>query len=53
MDVFFSLVKEMNRLMKQINRLLSKGMSNKVTIEKVTYSKFRFSKFKVRLQVNC
>ena len=53
MDVFFSSVKEMNRLMKQINRLLSKGMSNKVTIEKVTYSKYRFSKFKVRLQVNC
>ena len=40
MDVFnniFNSIKEMNRLRKEINRLLSKGMSNiyfKVTIEK-------------------
>ena len=35
--MFFNSVKEINRLRKEINRLLSKGMSNiylKVTIEK-------------------
>ena len=35
--MFFSSIKEINRLSKEINRLLSKGMSNiylKVTIEK-------------------
>ena len=43
---FFS-IKEMKRLRKEINTLLSKGMSNiylKVTIE--TFSKLRFSGFK-------
>ena len=46
MNVFNS-VKETNRLRKEINRVLSKGMSNiylKVTIE--TFSKLRFSGFK-------
>ena len=45
--MFFNSVKEINRLRKEINRLLSKGMSNiylKVTIE--TFSKLRFSGFK-------
>ena len=45
--MFFISVKEMNRLGKEINRLLSKGMSNiylKVTIE--TFSILRFSEFK-------
>ena len=45
--MFFNSVKEMNRLRKEINKLLSKGMSNiylKVTIE--TFSNFRFSGFK-------
>ena len=40
-------VKEINRLTKEINRLLSKGLSNiflKVTIE--TFSNLRFSGFK-------
>ena len=40
-------IKEINRLRKEINRLLSKGMSNiylKVTID--TLSKLRFSGFK-------
>ena len=35
--MFFNSIKEMNRLRKEMNRLLSKGMSNiylKVTIEK-------------------
>ena len=39
--------KFINRLRKELNRLLSKGMSNiylKVTIE--TFSKLRFSRFK-------
>ena len=39
--------KEMNRVRKEINRLLRKGMSNiclKVTTE--TFSKFRFYRFK-------
>ena len=43
----FNSVKEINRLRKEINSLLSKGMSNiylKVTIE--TFSKLRFSGFK-------
>ena len=46
MNVFNS-IKEINRLRKEMNRLLSKGMSNiylKVTIE--TFSKLRFSGFK-------
>ena len=46
--MFFNSTKDINRLRKEINRLVSKGMSNiylKVTIEKVTYSKLRFSKF--------
>ena len=45
--MFFNLIKEINRLRKEINRLLSKGMSNiylKVTIE--TFSKPRFYGFK-------
>ena len=45
--MFFNSIKEINRLRKEINRLLSKGMSNiylKVTIE--TFSKLRFSGFK-------
>ena len=45
--MFFNSNKEINRLWKEINRLLSKGMSNiflKVTIE--TFSKLRFSEFK-------
>ena len=43
----FNSVKEINRLRKEINRLLSKEMSNiylKVTIE--TFSKLGFSGFK-------
>ena len=48
--MFFSSIEEINMLLKEINRLLSKGRSNmylKVTIEKkVTYSKLRCSKFK-------
>ena len=43
----FNSVKEINKLRKEINRLLSKGMSNiylKVTIEK--FSKLLFSGFK-------
>ena len=46
MNVFNS-IKEINRLRKEMNRLLSKGMSNiylKVTIQ--TFSKLRFSGFK-------
>ena len=45
--MFFNSVKEINRLRKEINRLLNKGVSNiylKVTIE--TSSKLRFSGFK-------
>ena len=41
------LIKERNKLRKEINKLLSKGMSNiylKATIE--TFSKLRFSGFK-------
>ena len=44
--MLFNPIKEINRLKKYINRLLSKGMSNiylKVTIE--TFSKLRFSGF--------
>ena len=43
----FNSIKETYRLRKEINRLLSKGMSNiylKVTIE--TFSKLQFSGFK-------
>ena len=43
----FNSIKEIYKLRKEINRLLSKGMSNiylKVTIE--TFSKLRFSGFK-------
>ena len=45
--MFFNSIKEINRLRKEISRLLSKGMSNiylKVTIG--TFSKLRFSGFK-------
>ena len=45
--MFLNLVEEINRLRKEINRLLSKEMSNiylKVTIE--TFSKLQFSGFK-------
>ena len=45
--MFFISVKEINRLKKEINRLLSKGMLNiclKVTIE--SFSKLRISRFK-------
>ena len=45
--MFFNSIKEINRLSKEINRLLSKEMSNihlKVTIE--TFSKVRYSGFK-------
>ena len=45
--MFFNSTKEINRLRKEINRLLRKGMSNiylKVTTE--TFSKLRFSGFK-------
>ena len=45
--IVFNSVKEMNWLRKEMNRLLSKGMSNiylKVTID--TFSKLRFSGFK-------
>ena len=49
-------VKKINRSLKEINRLLSKGMSNmylKVTIEKkLTLSKLRFSRLKKILQVS-
>ena len=48
--MFFNLIKEINRLRKEINRLLSKEMSNiylKVTIE--TFSKLRFSGFQKNL----
>ena len=43
----FNSIKEINRLRKEMNRLLSKGISNiylKVTIE--TFSKLRFFGFK-------
>ena len=45
--MFFNSVKEVNRLRKEINRLLSKGISNiylNVTTE--TFSKLRFSRLK-------
>ena len=45
--MFFNPIKEINRLRKEINRLLSKGMSNihlKVIVE--MFSKLRFSGFK-------
>ena len=45
--MFFNSVKEINRLRKEINNLLSKGMSNiylKATIE--MFSKHQFSGFK-------
>ena len=44
--MFFNSIKEINRLKKELNRLLSKGMSNiflKVTIE--TFSKLRLQGF--------
>ena len=44
--VFFNLVKEINRLRQEIERLLRKGMSNiylKIAIER--FSKLRFSGF--------
>ena len=50
--MFFNSVTDKGRLRKEINRLLSIGMSNiylKVTIaknEKLTFSKLRFFKFK-------
>ena len=46
--MFFNSIKEINRLRKETNRLLIKGMSNiylKLP-EKLTFSKPRFSKFK-------
>ena len=45
--MFFNSIKEINRVRKEINRVLSKGMSNiylKVTME--TLSKLQFSGFK-------
>ena len=45
--MFVNSVREINRLRKEINRLLNKGMSNmylKFTFD--TFSKLRFSKFK-------
>ena len=45
--MFFNSIKEINRLRKNVNRLLTKGISNiylKVTIE--TFSKLQFSGFK-------
>ena len=45
--MFLNSIKQVNRLRKEINRLLSKGMSNiylKVIIE--TFSKLRFPGFK-------
>ena len=45
--MFFNSIKEINRLRKEINSLLSKGMSNiylKVTIE--TFSELRFFGFR-------
>ena len=45
--MFFNSIREINRLRTEINRLLSKGMSNiylKVTIK--TFSKLRLSGFK-------
>ena len=53
--MFFNSIKEINRLTKEINRLLSKEMSNiysKVTTEeknwgeKLTFLKLQFSRFK-------
>ena len=48
--MFFSSIKEINRLLKEIDRLISKGMSNiyfKVAIEiKAMYSILQFSKLK-------
>ena len=44
--MFFNSVKEINRFRKETNRLLSKRMSKKVTVEKATYSKLRFYKLK-------
>ena len=43
--MFFNLIKEINRLRKEINSLLSKGMSNiylKVTIEEETWRSQNF-----------
>ena len=48
--MLFSSVKKINRLLKEISRLLSKGMLNiyfRVSIEeKLTFSKLRFSRIK-------
>ena len=46
--MLFHSVKEMNRIRKGIDRLLSKGMSNvylKVTIETLSKLRFSFKKF--------
>ena len=45
--MLFDSIKEINRLRKEINRLLSKGMSNIYYWygEKLTFSKLRFSIF--------
>ena len=46
--MLFNSIKEINRLRKKINRLLSKGMSSiylKVTFE--TFSKLQYSVFKI------
>ena len=51
--MFFNAIKEINRLRKEVNRLLSKGMSNiylKVTIE--MFSKLPFSGFKKLVTTN-
>ena len=43
----FNSVKEINRLRKEINRLLIQGMSNiYLKVTKLKYSKLRLSKFK-------
>ena len=46
--IFFNSIKEINRLRKEADRILSKRMSDiylKATIEKMTFSKLRFSIF--------
>ena len=51
--MFFNSIKEINRLRKEINRLLSKGISNmylKVTIE--VFSKLDFLGLKICHEVN-
>ena len=47
--MLFNSIKEINSLGKEINRFLSKGMSNiylSYYWEKLTFSKFQFSKLK-------